>query len=266
MSAPALWGALLVMASVAACAVSVLLTMLVTPAAAAVILALPLVSLLGAGLCLVALRSIGRSGGAEVGRPIALLGLFVGLGVGIIQGAAALSALGSAIAVRRTLAPVVDAFLDAQARGDRAAARAALGELVAAHLSDERMDAFAAALDAQTGAPARARFDLGVMLRAMERTRTAGATAKAGATIAENPKPLELAGPRGAVLAFVMPDDQTMRVRRRIAIGDILVLLPDGSALTLRAEGPAAALASRLGWRLADVATSPPPTPSRSPR
>lgn len=245
------------MASLAVCVVTAVAAMLVTPAAAMLVLVLPIVSFAGAGLSLLGLREIRRSGGVLGGRPIALVGLFVGLSGGILQGAAALSALGSAIAVRQNLAPVVEAFMLAGARQDRTATRAALGEMVSRHLGDERLDWFFAQLDERLGAPTGAGFGLGVMIRAANEMSRATAGVPAGKTVIENPKPMELRFARGSVIAYIIPDDDTMRAQQRVALSDILVMLPDGRTLPLRAEGPAAALAKRLGW--STVSEAPPP-------
>jgi hypothetical protein len=250
----ALWGAMLSVGSVAGCVVSVVLTLTVSPVAATAVLALPVVSFLGAGVSAMGLRVVARSGGSLAGRPIAIAGLLIGLVAGVLQGAAALSALGTMWAVRRDLVPVVEAMVLAHGRGDRSAFRAALGETVSRHLSDDRVDWFFEELSVRVGEPRGARFDLGVMARAAVRLR--GATAGAGGwtTVIENPKPIELVTDRGAVPAFVMPDDEAMRVKHRVAVGDVLVMLPGDEVLTLRSEGPAAALAMRLGWRVVEGA------------
>ncbi|MBL8746608.1 MAG: hypothetical protein JNK58_09670 [Phycisphaerae bacterium] len=257
MSPYALWGSLLSVGSLAACLVAAILAMLATPKAAVVVLVLPLISGAGAALSALALREINRAGGTIVGKPIAIVGLFVGLTAAIIQGAAVLSALGSAWAVKANLVPVVEAFMLAHARNDRAAMRAALGDTVSRHLDDARIDWFFTQLDARLGEVQGARFDLGVMMRATTRLQQAAAGATPGKTIIENPKPVELVFTRGAVLAFVIPDDEAMRVQQRIAVSDILVMIPGPAVLTLRRDGPATALSNRFGWTIIEPASSP---------
>lgn len=246
----ALWGSLLSVGSVAVCVVAAVLTVLISPMAAAVVLGLPLVSALGAGLSLLALRQIVRSGGMIAGKPIALVGLFVGLMAMILQGAMALSAIGSAWAVRSDLVPAVEGFMLAHARGDRTAMRAALGETVSRHVDDARVDWFFAHLRGEFGETRSVRFDFGVMMRATTQLQQAAASVPAGKTVIENPKPVEVVFDRGVALAFVIPDDEAMRQQNRVALGDMLVMWPDGSVLTLRLDGPATALANRFGWRL----------------
>lgn len=250
MSSLALWGGLLSVGSVAVCVIATALAVMVSPEAAAVVLGLPVVSALGAGLSLLALRQIGRSGGAIVGKPIALVGLFVGLMAMILQGAMTLSALGSAWAVKTNLVPVVEGFMLAHARGDRTAMRATLGEAVSLHLDDARIDWFFDRLDSELGATRSAEFNLGVMMRATAQLQKAAASAPPGKTVIENPKPMEIVFARGTALAFVIPDDEAMRVQQRIRIADMLVMMPDSSVLTLRFDGPATALANRFGWRV----------------
>lgn len=257
MSSYALWGSLLSVGSVAACVVAAVISMLISPKAAVVVLALPLVSAAGAGLSALGLREIGRGGGMIVGKPLAFVGLMVGLIAAILQGAAALSALGSAWAVKANLVPVVEGFMLAHERGDRTAMRASLGETVGRHLDDARIDWFFGQLDSRLGAPRRAQFDLGVMVRAATQLQQVAANAAPGKTVIENPKPMELVFERGVTLTFVMPDDEAMRAQNRIAISDMLVMLPDSSVLTLRLDGPATALSHRFGWRVVEPAPTP---------
>ncbi len=246
----ALWGSLLSLGSVAVCLVAAAAAMLATPNAAVVVLVLPLVSAAGAALSALGLREIGRGGGTIAGKPIALVGLFVGLGAATLQGAAALSAFGSAWAVKTELVPLVEEFMLAHARDDRAAMRAALGETVSRHLDDQRIDWVFAQLDASLGPTKHARFNLAVMLHAAAKLQNAAANAATRTTVIENPKPIELVFERGVALAFVIPDDEEIRTRKRVAISDMLIMLPDSSVLTLRLNGPATALANRLGWRV----------------
>lgn len=249
-SAKALWGSLMSVVSVAVCVLAAIAAMLVSPAVAAVVLILPLVGGAGAVLCVLALREIDRGGGAIVGKPIAIVGLLIGLVSAILQGAAALSAVGSAYAVKANLVPVVESFVLAEARGDRSAMRACLGETVSHHLDDARIDWFFHELRSRQGTLKGADFGLGFMLRAADQLRAAAAGTTAGATVIENPRPIELLFDRGSAVAFVMPDEEAMRASNRIAIGDMIVLMPDSSVIALRENGPGEALATRLGWRV----------------
>lgn len=252
----ALWGAFLSVTSVAACVVTTLITLLVTPSAGAVILVLPLLGFLGAGLSALGLRQIGRSGGRLAGRPIAIIGLLVGLVSAILQGAAGLSALGSVFAVKQEVVPLVDALFLARSRGDESALRSAMGENVARHLQTGRVDWFFESARSRLGGYRGAEFDLGVMSESMRRLAASTKNARPGATITTSPKPVRLEFERGAVLAFIMLDDEMIRTQKRAAIDDILIMLPDDSVFALRSQGPARALADRLGLTVLDEPSS----------
>lgn len=234
------------------CVVAAIAAVFISPSVAAIILVLPLVAAAGALLSALALREINRSAGTVVGKPIAIVGLLVGIVSAILQGAAGLSAAGSMLSIRSNLVPVVETFVLAHERGDRSSMRACLGETVSRHLDDARIDRFFAETRARLGAPKGARFDFGVMLRAGERTRGASAGVAPGATVIENPRPVELVFDSESAIAFVVPDEEAMRASNRVAIADVLVMLPDDSVLTLRDDGPMEALARRLGWRVVE--------------
>lgn len=253
LSSLALGGAALCLGSIAACAVSAVVAVVATPAAAVVVLALPLVSLAGVLLCVAALRAITRGRGTLVGRPIAIAGILIGGLSAVLQGAAAFGALASVSSIKTDLVPVAEAFVLAYERGDRTACRASLGDAVSAHLDDARLDEFFRTLHDRFGTARGAAFGLGEFLRAAARLRQATANVAPGATIIENPRPIEFRFDRGNAIGWIIPDDATMQSRRAVAIGDILIFLPDDSVLTLRAEGPAASLARRLKWRVAEM-------------
>lgn len=247
--------------SVGVCLIAAALAVIVDPIAGAVILVLPLVSAAGAVCSFVALRRIERAGGRLEGRPLAVAGLIVGFLAMILQGGVAAGALVTAASVRKHIVPLARSVVLAGARGDMTALRAALAPDASADLDDGTISRFFAELHRRHGPPRDAEFGLHVMLRAARELRRAASSAAPAQTITENPKPVELVFDGARLLAFIIPDEQVLQAHGRAAVADMIVLLPDGGVLTLRSNGPATALARRVGWTI-HAPSSPPNSPT----
>ncbi len=251
-SAMALWSFLIAIASVGACLLAAIVSVVVDLRAAATVLVLPLFSLAGAVMGGIALLRIERSGGRLGGRRAALIGLFLGLIATIIQGATAGGALAAYFPVKRHIAPTMESALRAAAAGDLTTASALLGTGPGTGTGEERISRFLLAIEDRLGPWVEVRFDIGVLAEAAREVRLGAARASAAAQPGGDlPKPVVLVHARGAALAFLYPDQAALG-RRQVRIVDALVILPhDASAapdaVALSRDGPAAALGKWLG-------------------
>lgn len=261
------------LASAATCLVTTLIAALFDPAAAAIILILPLLSLAGAITSVVGLRQIGRSRGAFVGRGLALVGLFVGLPAMILQGAAVGGGIATVTPVQTRIVPVITALNDAAQRGDRAGAARLLSGGTATIIGDAGAETFFADLTSRYGPPGGVRFGLDVFLENFRRVRRATGAAPpfagtpAGATPAspapatpapatpaqgpanvEFPKPVALSQGGSMVLLYVFTDPDALK-SDIVLVMDLLAIGPDGVATTLLPDGPGVAMGKWLGVR-----------------
>jgi len=264
LSAWALVGASCSLASAATCLVTTLVAALVDPAAAAIILLLPALSLIGAISGVVGLRQIGKSPGVYIGRGLALLGLFIGLPAMILQGAAVGGVVATITPVQTRIVPVVTALSDAAQRGDRAGAAKLLSPGTVATTGDEGCERFFADLSSRYGPPGGVRFGLDVFMENFRRVRRAtgaappfagtpagaapAATPAQGPTNVEFPKPVALTHGGAMVLLYVFTDPDAL-TRDSVIVMDLLAIGPDGVATTLLPDGPGLAMGKWLGVR-----------------
>lgn len=227
-------------------------TFLLSPSAAGVILGLPVLGVLGMILGVIALRRIARSEGRVVGRPLAVAGLLLGGVLTVLLGAASAGAVIGFAPVRKALCPAVDAFAGSIAQGDLVAARRVLAADASGAAGDERLIALVSEPERALGPWKQARFDVGVVIESGRRMRAlAGAApgrSASGPGTQEWPKPIALEFERGRAMAYVYVDDNGL-ARGHVAIRDVLVLMPDGTARALLPDGPAATTGRWLGLK-----------------
>jgi len=208
--------------------------------------AAPLVALAGVVLGLLGLRSIRLGEGEVVGRPMALVGVFVGLAITALLGAVALSSL-AMLAGPRALAPESARLLLASSEGRFADARGALGESANSNLTNDELAAFAEAVAAKVGPIRGAAADLSLIGAGREVIGQTPGAAGADLTVEEMPRPVWVLGETGRTLLYVWPDDRALR-ENDVRIKDALVVLGPNRVATLRFPGPAQTLAIKVGW------------------
>lgn len=249
---------LLAMASAAAsigslgvCVVASLMAYLVAPEAAVVVLVLPVIAFGGAVMGGLALRKIRRSGGMIGGRPLATIGLFVGLGSGVLQTAFLVSAMATVWPIRTVLAPATGEFLMHLGSGQFDAARPRLDQAARTALDDKALKRFIQTLEQACGPFQSANFGLDVFIESRRRLQEAAArgVVPGAATPANVPKPVGLTFANTRAVAYVFVDQQAIQ-RGTVLMTDILVLLPDGRAVALGSGGEAAQAAQALGIAL----------------
>ena len=234
--------ALLAAASTAVCVATTLLALFWNAQAAVVVAFLPILGLGAAVAGWLGLRQIAASSGALAGRPLALLGLFVGLLTAVLQGAAVIGALMNFSALKVHLTPAVENFLEASAVGDYPRARTLLSS-EAAGISDERLGFFMNGLHAHEGQVATVQASIGTVIRGIETLR--GMQVRADMTPPDaRPLPVDLVG-NGSSLAYIFVNQGAVN-SNAVLLDDILILRADGTSLTLREDGPAAEMAIYL--------------------
>lgn len=260
LSGTAVLATALALGSLAGCAAFGALAFVIGPWAAAGIIAMPIVALSGFALGLLALKQIGRSGGAVRGRGFALVGVFVGLMSGVVQGSAVAAAVGTWRSVQTTLAPEASRLISAGGRGDFEKARAVMAADASGLAGDERMARFFAAIDARRGTARRASVDLDVFFRASAALRSAPLARDT--TLQQDrvsPLPVEIECERGRVLCYVFLDAAALRAKA-VKVVDLLAVLPpaeaggpdaavSGEFAALQPDGPAKRTGEALGWK-----------------
>ena len=212
------------------------------------VLVAPLLALNGCILAFLSLRGIERSGGELMGRPLALVALFCGVGVTAIQGALVLLALVT-LSASSTLAPV-GAELIGYAQGDQdRLARGLLGEAVSEAMTDEDLDAFARAVTDRLGAITDSSAGFGLILDARRACNDAGPMEGYEPDADDLPRPIYLHFGEDRVLTYVFIDQQALR-DNKIRIRDMLLMLDDGTVIVLAPDGPATELADAAGWAI----------------
>ncbi|HBS29263.1 MAG TPA: hypothetical protein DEB06_07385, partial [Phycisphaerales bacterium] len=197
--------------SVAGCLVVGALSVIVSPTVLGAVIVLPVLGLTGAGLGAAGLRAIRRSGGTLTGRPLAIIGLFVGIISAVVQGSMGGSMVATYLTMRSTLAPAAQRVLSAMSARDDALVRTMLAPATASALSDGRIEAFIGAFERECGPFRRAAFDVRVMNDAFTRVRLTGGAPRGPAPAGDPMKPLRLEGDSGEALAWVTLDQDALK-------------------------------------------------------
>lgn len=212
------------------------------------VLVAPLFALNGCILAFLSLRAIERSGGRLMGRPLALVSLFCGVGVTAIQGALVLLALVT-LSASSTLAPI-GAELVGYALADRdRLTRGLLAEDVSERLSDADLERFASAVRDRLGPVTDSSAGFGLILDARRAFSEAGPMEGYQPDAEELPRPVYLHFGERRVLAYVFTDQRALQ-DKKIRIRDMLIMLGDGSVIVLAPGGPATDLANAAGWEI----------------
>jgi hypothetical protein len=218
------------------------------------VLAAPLLALNGCVLAFISLRSIERTPHL-LGRPLALVALFVGVGVTAIQGALVLLALVT-LSASSTLAPV-GAELVGSAQADRPGlTRQVLSEELAQTLSDEQIRAFGAVIREQRGKVTGSGAGFGLIIDARRVFAEAGPLDGYDPEAAEMPRPIYLRFGDDRLLAYVYTDPEALR-DQSIRIRDMVVLFGGGEVAVLAPDGPGSELAAAAGWRIIQPSETP---------
>ena len=254
----ALISVLTALSSALACVVTSILTYAISPGLAVIIAFLPIFGIAAVVTGMLALRQISASEGVIAGRPAALVGLFLGLIMTVLQGAFSVGVFATYSALRTDLAPAVDAFVVPLMADDLDAARAGLGPATSG-LDDDALRAFAAAINADHGSVSGAAASLDTVLRAAASSREMMSNAQAQTTLTAQPRPVDLVTPAGPTLAWVFLDEASLDAKL-VLIDDMLVMSPDGSrGVILRENGPAAEVARLFGATTTQSNTDPTP-------
>lgn len=210
------------------------------------VLVAPLIALNGCVLAFVGLRSIERSSERLAGRPIALVALFLGVGVTAIQGALVLLALVT-LSASSTLAPV-GAELVGYAQADRQRlTRQVLSEDLSDDMSDEQIRAFASVVRDRLGTVSGSGAGFSLILDARRAFGDAGAMEGYSPDAADMPRPIYLRFGDERVLAYVYTDQAALQ-DQEIRVRDMVILLPEGGVIVLAPDGPGSQLAAAAGW------------------
>ncbi len=234
---------ILAILSIAACAIPFAAASISASLTYAVF-AMPVIGLAAACFAFLSTRQIARSNGMIAGKPLALIAMFVGLAVAILQGAFVIGAVRTVAGIRNTLVPVVHEFVSETAQGDDAAARALLAPAVANNLPPAAIIEFNNQLTAQIGTFSKAELNFTDVLAASAALR---ARAIPGAQIpAFDARPVVLLGASGRATAYAFLDETAIE-KNTILFVDMLVVLPESDrAITLQPTGPASKVAAAL--------------------
>ena len=251
LSVHAVLGAGLVLLSFLICAVAAAIAASGTLSAAAAIIVLPVLGMVGAGLGFYALLQIQKAKGALIGRGPATFALFAGLLSAILQGSFAAGPGRVWWDIKSKLAPQTDVFMKALAADQLPTARGFLSESADKALTDDQLSAFFTALSAELGAYQSADANL-EMFNAI-RNLGAGIQSRGGtgATPATPPKPVFLSFAKKNALAFLSLDEDAAK-KDMIRYTDVLIVLPGDQCITLFPDKDAATVAAGLGFKMLD--------------
>lgn len=208
----------------------------------------PILALNAGILSFLALKNIERSQGALMGRPLALVSLFCGVGVTAIQGAVVLFALVT-LSASSTLAPVASDFVN-HTLGDRERlARFLLSEDQAEQLTPVRLDEFAQSVRQHLGDESTGSAGFRLIVDARRAFQDAGSMEGYQPSADQRPRPIFLNFGERRVLAYVFVNMEAL-ADQKIRIDDMLVMVGEGEVIVLDPDGPARQLADAAGWSI----------------
>ena len=213
----------------------------------AVVPALALAAIVLGVIARVRIRRSGTTGGVVLrGKGLATLGIFLGVLGGIIPTAFLLSALVT-LSSLKSLAPVAERVVLAAAAQRPQSARADLSQDASNEITDARLLAVGRAIERSVGKPLKADVSIGAVMEARTRVVSAAQSGADPSALGElSPKPVVIRCERGSVIAYTLLDADALN-KQQVRITDALFLLPDGSCITLRIDGPAQQVARALG-------------------
>ena len=244
----------LVLVSFGGCLVTVPLAYFVSPMIGVAIFALPVIALLAVITGGVGLVQINRSGGRVGGRYAAMIGVIVGLGLAALQGSVVFGASVYWVAISDNIRPAMQTFADAASESEWGDVRALFSEETGESVSDDRLARFWDAIEPTDDPAARgeAEFGIGVLMETRE-ALAAAADTSGSATVEEAMFPVRLGWSDGSgSIVYVYADPESLE-KGSVRIADLLVVNTDGTAVTLRPDGPAAATARGAGWEVREL-------------
>jgi hypothetical protein len=210
----------------------------------------PLLALNGCVLAFIALKSIERASGSVMGRPLALVALFCGVGLTAIQGALVLFALVT-LSASHSLAPVTSDLVNYTLADRERLARGLLSESVSERMSAEELDAFALVIRQRLGDSSTGSAGFRLIVDARQTISNAGPMEGYQPASDRLPRPVFLEFDEQRVLAYVFVDPAALK-DREIRIDDMLLFLGDAEAIVLAPDGPARELADAAGWTVVE--------------
>ena len=235
--------------SVAACVVvSAVVLVGGRTGAAVVIFGLPVLGVMAmvtGGMALVQRRARG----VPLVRGPAAMGVIIGLASAVLQGSVAVGALMAYVPVKKMVTPVVTAVFEQVEAGRADVAVEAIPESSRTVIDAARVERFVGAVTDVVGTPARAVVGLDMFVRT--RRVFADAAARGAATgpvpdLGLQVKTVEVEGPRGRVMVFLVLDDAALQ-RDDVRIADAMAVLPGERCVVLLPEGRMKQLAGFLG-------------------
>lgn len=212
------------------------------------VLVSPVLALNGCILSFMALKNIERAQGGLMGRPLALVSLFCGVGVTAIEGALVLFALAT-LSASSTLAPVASEFVNHALADHEQLARQLLSEEQAEQITSEHLDDFARSVRERLGDTSTGSAGFRLIVDARQAFRDAGSMEGYEPDAGQQPRPIFLNFGDRRVLTYVFVNAEAL-AHKTIRIDDLLVIAEDGEAIVLAPDGPARELAEAAGWSI----------------
>ncbi|RMH24422.1 MAG: DUF4190 domain-containing protein [Planctomycetota bacterium] len=189
----------------------------------------------------VSLRLIGASQGRISGKPAAIVAIFLGIFVTVVQVAIGYGIAQGYTFYRKQMEPVAHTTFIALSQRDTAGVRAALTPDANADLTDERIASFAEAYEAAAGKATGATGDLRQIIESFGQVfagsrRNINAGHSGPSDIA--PIPFRIDTDRGSFIGVVVFDGPSLGTGP-LKVVDLMALLPGARAVTLRDDGPA---------------------------
>ena len=235
-----------------------------SPRALVLIFALPAFGVLAVALAATSLSRKTAPDGSRYSRGPAVFGLIVGIACVVLQGAVVIGAMMTYWPIRQNLVPVADTLLPG---GAAPAPPGAPIAPLAPEVPPGALEAFLSRCEAAAGPLDR--FEVGVDVFFVVRDVTKEAQERGGATgtlpAGLGPKPMFLVGSEGRLLVWVVLDQEAL-AREEVVIADMLAVLPDGRAATLRGDdGPLEPMRDFLALEEAPAPGAPEPAPGGAP-
>lgn len=203
----------------------------------------PGAGLLAATLGGVSLGLIRNARGRLSGKAPAIIAIFVGLFVTVLQVALAIGISQGWTYYTKQMRPIADTFFVAVGQNDATTARSVMTTAASADLTDERLASFARAIEATHGKPTRATTDLREMFESFaqvysgsrRRTVVQGAPSQSNAA----PIPFRIDTDTGSFIGVAVFDGASFASGGTPKLLDAMAILSDGQAVCLRDGGPA---------------------------
>lgn len=233
---------------------------------------IPALGIVGATLGAVSLVKINASQGRVYGRGAAVTGLLLGIITTALWTSLYFGVAQAYTFYKKQMAPAAQQFMVDASKGDIAAARTLLSPGAEADLTDDRLLAFMATIEASEGKVIGVHADLERVFESFKRLRS-----KPGGSLNVQdaaPVPLALETTGGTTLMWCLFDESGFRAKpQQVQVADMVVLLNDGRAVTLRESGPGADVVLWMHAKLAPVepatpgadGAAPVPTPAPAP-